>query len=892
VSFIVTQSDIDPDRGLHLKPTAPPFTVPTAKVDLDLARLIAEAGNDVDRIVDLTIGACARSRHDLIILLLAEPVVGGLQATRVRHRDERRAVVLQARLGAELRALNEGLGPPTDPAGGVGPTQRADQRGLVLPIDGAALPEPVRAVLAEERDGPVMVVPVIGRLTVLGVLVLAGGGPAPFTDQEFDQVLSAGRQCGQALETVRSADDVTRAGALVRMLRDAVITVDAVDVVTHWNEGAEQIYGIPATEAIGHRIHDLIRSVHREGDALAARAGVLSHGRWRGQIRQTSRSGRVVEVESQVSALRGLDGGYQGLLTINRDITDLVTARTDAQVQSRLAQEVMDTLDASAAVLDRTGTVTSSNVRWRGGAAARERCVCGPVPEGQNWLESLRANSDPEAAKLSVQVANLIRGRHPDFHAECSCTMAGEEVEIGIEVARLDAGHGGAVVVQTQLGRRRPPHEELTHRATHDELTGLPNRAALMEGLSSSLERLDGSSGKLAVLFCDLDGFKDINDGLGHAVGDQVLVAVARRLRQRCRSADVVARFGGDEFVVVLSIDDAAQAVAMADRIVEVLDEPIRVGEVEVAPGVSVGITVVDVPPDDDDPVGTLLRDADTAMYHAKGRGRGRYELFDASLRENIEERLELATALRRAVGDGELEIVYQSRRYCGDRRVAGVEALLRWRHPDLGLLNPSVFIPIAERTGRIVELGDWVLRRALNDFSTVEDHRISLAVNVSPRQLVGGRLTHTVAEALTESGVEPSRLVLEITESAFIDDPGAARGALAELHDLGVTLALDDFGTGWCSLQYLRTLNVDILKIDRTFVADLTTDLDACAVVSAVLGLGHGMGLVVVAEGVEKEENLTVLRDMGCDEYQGFIDGGPGELQDVLRPSPALARS
>lgn len=871
MSFIVTQSDVDPDRGLHLAPAGSPVGVPAVKIDLDLARLIAEAGDDADRITDLTVAACARLRHDLIVLLLADPVIGGLQATRVRHLDERRAVVLQARLGAELRSLNEGLSPSV---------------GLVDPtLDDAALPEPVRAVLAEERDGLVMVVPVIGRLRALGVLVLARNGPTPFTDQEFDQVLSAGRQCGEALETVRDAAEVSRAAALVRMLRDAVITVDALDVVTDWNEAAEQIYEIAATEAIGHRIQDLIRSVYRDGDALTARAGALSQGHWRGQIRQTSRSGRVVEVESQVSVLRGSDGGCQGLLIVNRDITEVVSARADSQLHTRLAQDLMDALDASVAVLDRAGVVTSANAHWRGRAAARERCLCGPVPEGQNWLESLRASSDPEPGGLSVKVANLIRGRQPSFRAECSCTRDGKDVAIGIEVARLDAGHGGAVVVQTELGPRRPAHEELTHRATHDELTGLPNRAALMEGLSTSLKRLDGGTGKLAVLFCDLDGFKDINDGLGHAVGDQVLVAVARRLRQRCRSADVVARFGGDEFVVVLSIDDAAQAVAMADRIVEVLDEPIRVGEIEVAPGVSVGITVVDVPPDDDDPVGTLLRDADTAMYHAKGRGRGRYELFDASLRENIEERLELATALRRAVGDGELEIVYQSRRYCGDRRVAGVEALLRWRHPDLGLLNPDVFIPIAERTGRIVELGDWVLRRALTDFSLVKDRRISLAVNVSPRQLVGGRLAHTVAEALAESGVEPSRLVLEITESAFLDDPAAARRALADLHDLGVTLALDDFGTGWCSLQYLRTLKVDVLKIDRTFVADLTTELDACAVVSAVLGLGHGMGLVVVAEGVESEENLAVLRDMGCDEYQGFIDGGPGALPEVLGP-------
>jgi diguanylate cyclase (GGDEF)-like protein/PAS domain S-box-containing protein len=878
VSFIVTQPDIDPDRGLLLTPADPQFIAPVTGPDPQLARLIAEAGNDVDLVSALMLGACARVRHELIVLLLADPSLGGLQTIGVRHRDERRAAVLQARLGAELRTLNQRLGAVL----GADPNT-PDSTGPALPIDESALPEPVRAVLAEELPGPVMVVPVIGRLAVLGVLVVSRAGPAGFTDQEFDQVLLAGRQCGQALEIIRSAGDVVRAGALVRMLADAVITVDALEVVTHWNEAAEEIYGIPAAEATGHPIHDLIRSVFREGDALTARSLVLSRGRWQGQLRQTSRTGRVIEVESRVSALRGPAGEYQGLLTVNRDVTAAVIARADAQVQSRLAQELMDAFDAAAAVIDSTGTVTASNAKWRSGAASRERCACGPVPEGQNWLESLHAGQDPEAATLAADLLNLLRGRRTSIRTECGCLLAGIDVEIGVEVTRVEAGYGGAVVVLTQLGRRHPQQDELTHRATHDELTGLPNRAALMEGLSTSLKRLDGT-GKLAVLFCDLDGFKDINDGLGHAVGDQVLVAVARRLRQRCRSADVVARFGGDEFVVVLSIDDAAQAVAMADRIVEVLDEPIVVGEAEVAPGVSVGITVVDVPPDDDDPVGTLLRDADTAMYHAKGRGRGRYELFDASLRENIEERLELAAALRRAVGDGELEIAYQSRRYCGDRRLAGVEALLRWRHPQLGLVAPEVFIPIAERTGRITELGDWVLRHALADFSKFADPRLSLAVNVSPRQLVGGRLAHTVAEALDHVGVEPARLVLEITEGAFVDDPAATRAVLRDLHDLGVTLALDDFGTGWCSLQYLRTLKVDILKIDRTFVADLTTDLDACAVVAAVIGLGHGMGLVVVAEGVENEENLAVLRDMGCDEYQGFIDGGPGPLADVLR--------
>ena len=387
----------------------------------------------------------------------------------------------------------------------------------------------------------------------------------------------------------------------------------------------------------------------------------------------------------------------------------------------------------------------------------------------------------------------------------------------------------------------------------------------------------------LAVLFCDLDGFKDINDGLGHAVGDQVLVAVARRLRQRCRQADVVSRFGGDEFVVVLPVHDVGQARATAERLVEALSEPITVGDAEVAPGASIGVAVVDRRPPGDDPVGTLLRDADTAMYHAKERGRGRHELFDARLRIDISSRLEYASALRRAVGNGELELRYQGRRYCGDRRLAGVEALLRWTHPAFGAVSPGVFIPVAERTGRIVEVGGWALRQALAELAVLDDRRLTVSVNVSPRQLSAPRFVEKVDGALAATGIEPWRVVLEITEGALVDDPSQARSVLTDLRRLGVSVALDDIGTGWSSLSYLRTLPVDVIKIDRSFVADLPRDPDACAVVSAVLGLGHGMGLVVVAEGVEREDQLAVLRDMGCDEYQGFIDGTPSPLTRIL---------
>ncbi len=553
-----------------------------------------------------------------------------------------------------------------------------------------------------------------------------------------------------------------------------------------------------------------------------------------------------------------------------------------------LAEALMDAFDSRAAVLDAAGRVVAVNARW---AAAVEDCkgqnlcVCGPVPRGQSWLDSLGRAGTTEAAAFATATQKVLAGRVRRARLECRCAAAGSDRANAVDVVAIDGEAGAAVVVQADVSWRRRMQDELAHRALYDDLTGLPNRLSLREQLTASLARLDGTQ-QLAVLFCDLDSFKDINDGLGHAVGDKVLVAVARRLRQRCRSADIVARFGGDEFVVVLPVREVSRAVVMAQRLVEVLSEPIAVGDAEVAPGASIGIAVVDRVPPGDDPVGTLLRDADTAMYYAKQRGRGRFEFFDARLREHIEERLEMAAALRRAVPEEEFFLTFQARRRCGDRGIAGVEALLRWRHPQLGVVLPGVFVPIAERIGRIVDLGGWALREALAQVAALHERRLALAVNVSPRQLVSPGFVAMVSEALGAWDVEPARLTLEITESALVDDPESARAVLEDLRALGVTIALDDFGTGWSSLSYLLTLPVDILKIDRVFVSELPTDSDACAVVAAVLGLGHGMGLLVVAEGVEREDQLDVLRDMGCDEYQGFIDGEPVALDElVVRP-------
>lgn len=745
----------------------------------------------------------------------------------------------------------------------------------------------------------VILAPVWGRHAPLGVIAVARvGRAAPFTQADADFVVVLARRAGMTMETAQLLEQVRNQAAVVDSVSDAVIAVDRAGTVTTWNAAAERMYGIPAAKALGRHIDALIEDSYDTDDQAApggspperprgyARQQALRLGAWRGRVRQTSTAGFTVEVETSLAVRRNVRGEFDGLVAVNRDLTEVLAARAATRAQETFTQDLMDVLDSRAAVVDGDGVVVSANARWLAGVTDRDRCRCGPVPEGTNWLSTLQVAQLNDIRLFAADVGAVLAGHRPAAQLECRCLEAGPERATAIQVTRLHGARNRAVVVQSDVSWRRRMEDELTHRATHDELTGLPNRAALMDRLQASIRRLDGEQ-MLAVLFCDLDGFKDINDGLGHAVGDQVLVAVARRLRQRCRQADVVARFGGDEFVVVLPVPDVARARATAERLVEALSEPIAVGDAEVAPGASIGVTVVEAAPEGDDPVGTLLRDADTAMYHAKERGRGRHELFTARLRVDISQRLDYAAALRRAVGNQELTLVFQTRRYCGDRRVAGVEALMRWQHPTFGRVPPSTFIPIAERTGRIVEVGGWALRRALAEMAELEDRRLTVAVNVSPRQLSAPRMVEMVDSALASSGLEPWRLVLEITEGALVDDPDAARSVLTDLRRLGVTIALDDFGTGWSSMSYLRTLPVDVLKIDRTFVADLPRDPDACAVVSAVLGLGHGMGLVVVAEGVEDEDQLGVLRDMGCDEYQGYIDGKPGSLVDVLAVEP-----
>lgn len=815
-----------------------------------------------------------------------------LHPVHVSHPDPVVRREVQDLLTAAVDGRTGEVGPP------LGPLVRhlaADHREHLTDVDGpwcrSLLSPRLRDGLRRRGLTELLVVSLPGAGGPVGLVVAAG--PTPFKVGDLDYALILARRAGLALENAHLISQVRDQAAVTDVVSDAVVATDVDLRVTTWNPAAARIYGIPVPSALGRRVHELFADVGHDpadddGSGTTARPHdvAIGQGTWAGRIRQRTRAGVEVDVDTSITVRRDARGAFAGLVWVNRDLTAEIAARVAARTQERFTRELMNALDNRAAVVSREGLVQAANARWVHGLGDRDRCLCGPVPEGADWLASLRGTGLAEVARFADEVQGVLTGGRQFARFECRCPEAGADRATAVEVAQLQGVDDGAVVVQSDVSWRRRLEDELTHRATHDELTGLPNRAALRETLHASLRRL-GDGAMVAVLFCDLDGFKDINDGLGHAVGDQVLVAVSRRLRQRCRAADVVARFGGDEFVVVMPVPDVASARALAERLVEALSEPVAVGDAEVAPGASIGVTVVDRVPEGDDPVGVLLRDADTAMYHAKGRGRGRHELFDTGLRVHASARLEYASALRRAVSNHELQLQFQTRRRCTDRTVAGVEALVRWNHSRFGQVPPSTFIPIAERTGRIVEVGGWALGRALTEVADLPDRRLTVGVNVSPRQLQSAGLVELVDTALAGSGLEPWRLVLEITEGALVDDPDAARTVLTDLRRLGVAVALDDFGTGWSSLSYLRTLPVDVVKIDRSFVADVPHDPDACALVAAVLGLGHGMGLRVVAEGVERHDQLRILRDMGCDEYQGFLDGLPGSLDDVLAPQP-----
>ena len=430
------------------------------------------------------------------------------------------------------------------------------------------------------------------------------------------------------------------------------------------------------------------------------------------------------------------------------------------------------------------------------------------------------------------------------------------------------------------------------HRlALHDPLTGLANRAFLGERLKQALAQARRQKTGLAVLYLDLDRFKQVNDTLGHPAGDALLCAVADRLRGGLRRCDTVARLGGDEFAIIQApLDKAEDAGQLAQRIVEALSEPYILGDYQAVIGTSVGIALASADTTDG---GHLLKMADIALYRAKSDGRGLFRVFEPEMDLTLQTRRALAQDLRRAVGMGEFELHYQPLINLPSGRVGAMEALVRWRHPERGLVGSNDFIPLAEETGLAGPIGAWVLHQACADAAGWPSD-VRVAVNVSAAQFKTG-LVAAVRDALAASALLPGRLELEITETALLADADATLATLRELRAMGVRIAMDDFGTGYSSLGYLRSFPFDKIKIDRSFIADIETSADCMAIVRAVVGLGSNLGIVVTAEGVETPAQLDRLRAKGCGQVQGHLFSRPVPARDVAAllgqmPLPAEA--
>ena len=431
-------------------------------------------------------------------------------------------------------------------------------------------------------------------------------------------------------------------------------------------------------------------------------------------------------------------------------------------------------------------------------------------------------------------------------------------------------------------------HQENRYKAFHDSLTGLPNRALFLDRLQQALDRSSRDRVPRAVLFVDLDNFKIINDSLGHKSGDELLTVAAERLRACLRPADTAARLGGDEFVVLIDgVAGVGDAVRVAERVAAALGEPIELGERQVVVRTSVGIALSE---DHDSQPGVILRNADVAMYEAKKEGKGRNKVFDPGMFAKALRRLELGNDLRRAIEQEELRLYYQPKVELSTGSIAGVEALVRWEHPERGLILPEEFIPLAEETGLIVPLGWWVLREACRRVGEWGEKYpaalpLGMSVNLSVKQFQEPDLVRGLAGMLLEIGLEPSRLQLEITESVVMEDAEYTAGLLQGLKGIGVKLAVDDFGTGYSSLSLLRRFPFDEMKIEKEFIDGLGKNDQDAVIVQLVTDLAHELGMHVVAEGVETAEQLARLREMGCDQAQGhyFWESLPGEETAAL---------
>ena len=663
--------------------------------------------------------------------------------------------------------------------------------------------------------------------------------------------------------------------ALVEGMHDGVILHDREGRILACNPAAERILGLRTGELDGAGADVALGKVVREDGtewpvAQLPAVEVLAtgrpvHGLVMGVLRPTGTQWLRLSAEPSWLDVPGVGAPDAAVVTFS-DITEVMATQQELREAEERFRLAFEHSPLGTALVSPDGRLTRLNARLAElTGAARDELVGTALidlvaEEDQGVVLRLlaeAADADVPSAAVDVQLGEV----------------DGRQVHAGITASAVREADGTVryLIVQVEdVTARRLAQAALAHQATHDALTGLPNRTLLLDRLAQATARAAREGRPVALLMCDIDRFKRINDSLGHEIGDLLLIEVGRRLQGTVRAVDTAGRLGGDEFLIVCEgMRDPADALHLADRLREATAQPFRIGDQRLQVTVSIGIAFARA---GEEP-SMLLRQADTAMYEAKEQGRDRYEVFDEALRDRARARLRLENELRSAVAGGQLVLHHQPVVDLATTAVVGHEVLVRWNHPTRGLLQPGTFLDVAEESGLIADIGTWVLAEACRQRPVAPTY---MAVNVSARQLERAEFRQEVEEALAASDMPPERLVLELTESSLLR---ATRATLADVDALtrqGVRLAVDDFGTGYSSLTYLQKLPVSVVKIDRSFVAGITEDRTRTAITEAVLALGRALDLHIIAEGVETEEQARALRDLGCGYAQGYLFGRP----------------
>ncbi len=687
----------------------------------------------------------------------------------------------------------------------------------------------------------------------------------------------------------RLADERDTLTAILRSLGDGVAALDEEGRLVLLNPEGERLLGWQQSELIGQPLLATFSgSAHRDEEGVLVR-----------------KDGTQLPVSYVLTPLQR-DDGLAGAVLVFRDMTERQRAR-EAETQlirSEAARaEALSSERRLRALIENAADLIlildpDSRVKYASPAAEQ---LWGYEPnalQGGAFGELIHPD-DQSAAGAILEEADRRPGETLNAELRLRCAQEGwRHCEVIVSNRTAHPGVEGIVLTCRDITERKAYERQLQQLAFRDSLTGLANRALLLDRLERALQIAHRSGRPVAIVFLDLDNFKVVNDSLGHEQGDHLLVEVGRRLEAALRMGDTAARLGGDEFTLLLEDGTPSDAVAVAERVVRELAQPIQLGDRTVVVSASLGVAVSSQSTEQQERPESLLRKADLAMYQAKADGKSRWAVFDPSMEARALERLELESDLRRAQDHDQFRLVYQPIISLQDRRLVGVEALLRWQHPTRGLVSPAQFIPIAEETGLIESLGLWVLETACRQAREWQDQYpsdppLTMSVNLSVRQLQQPRLPEEVDRVLREAGVDPRTVKLEITESAIMQDPDAAGRTLSSLKALGVHLAVDDFGTGYSSLSYLKRFPVDTLKIDRSFVEGVGRDEHDTAIVRSVIELARSLGLSVTAEGIETPLQQSCLQRLGCDRGQGYLFAKPLSVEALgeFLGSEGLAR-